>query len=118
MFSRCPRAAPLHLYRLDRFILFIIPKIVSYPVSRWLSLYIGPLLYYRSPLRCFITNNFFSVCSYFKSFSKALEAKKHVKIQVLVHNPETQQLAALREEVLYVIFLDLHRAYGALDRSR
>ena len=28
------------------------------------------------------------------------------------------QLAALREEVLYVIFLDLHKAYGALDRSR
>ena len=29
-----------------------------------------------------------------------------------------QQLAALREEVLYVIFLDLHKACGALDRSR
>ena len=29
-----------------------------------------------------------------------------------------QQLAALREEVLYVIFLDLHKAYGALDRDR
>ena len=29
-----------------------------------------------------------------------------------------QQLAALREEVLYVIFLDLHRAYYDLDRSR
>ena len=29
-----------------------------------------------------------------------------------------QQLAAMREEVLYVIFLDLHRAYEALDRSR
>ena len=29
-----------------------------------------------------------------------------------------QQLAALREEVLYVIFLDLHKAYNALDRSR
>ena len=29
-----------------------------------------------------------------------------------------QQLAALREEVLYVIFLDLHKAYGALDSSR
>ena len=28
------------------------------------------------------------------------------------------QLAALREEVMYVIFLDLHKAYGALDRSR
>ena len=28
-----------------------------------------------------------------------------------------QQLAALREEVLYVIFLDLHKAYDALDRS-
>ena len=28
------------------------------------------------------------------------------------------QLAALREEVLYVIFLDLHKAYAALDRSR
>ena len=25
---------------------------------------------------------------------------------------------ALREEVLYVIFLDLHKAYEALDRSR
>ena len=29
-----------------------------------------------------------------------------------------QQLAAMREEVLYVIFLDLTKAYGALDRSR
>ena len=29
-----------------------------------------------------------------------------------------QQLAALREEVLYVIFLHLHKAYVALDRSR
>ena len=29
-----------------------------------------------------------------------------------------QQLAAVREEVLYVIFLDLHKAYDALDRSR
>ena len=29
-----------------------------------------------------------------------------------------QQLAALREEVMYVIFLDLHKAYDALDRSR
>ena len=28
------------------------------------------------------------------------------------------QLAALREEVLYVIFLDLHKAYDALERSR
>ena len=28
------------------------------------------------------------------------------------------QLAALRGEVLYVIFLDLHKAYDALDRSR
>ena len=25
---------------------------------------------------------------------------------------------ALREEVLYMIFLDLHKAYDALDRSR
>ena len=29
-----------------------------------------------------------------------------------------QHLAALREEVLYVIFLDLHKAYDALDRYR
>ena len=29
-----------------------------------------------------------------------------------------QQLAALREEVLYVIFLDLNKAYDVLDRSR
>ena len=29
-----------------------------------------------------------------------------------------QQIAALREEVMYVIFLDLHKAYDALDRSR
>ena len=26
--------------------------------------------------------------------------------------------AALREEVLYVIYMDLHKAYNALDRSR
>ena len=29
-----------------------------------------------------------------------------------------QNLAALSEEVLYVIFLDLHKAYANLDRSR
>ena len=29
-----------------------------------------------------------------------------------------QKLAAMREEVLYVIFLDLNKAYDALDRSR
>ena len=29
-----------------------------------------------------------------------------------------QQLAAMREEVLYLIFLDLTKAYDALDRSR
>ena len=28
------------------------------------------------------------------------------------------QLAAVRDEVLYVILLDLHKAYNALDRSR
>ena len=29
-----------------------------------------------------------------------------------------QQLAAMREEVLYVILLDLTKAYDTLDRSR
>ena len=29
-----------------------------------------------------------------------------------------QQLAATREELLYMIFLDLHKAYDALDRDR
>ena len=29
-----------------------------------------------------------------------------------------QHLMAMREEVLYKIFLDLHKAYGALDCSR
>ena len=29
-----------------------------------------------------------------------------------------QQLAAMRKEVLYVIFFDLTKAYDALDRSR
>ena len=29
-----------------------------------------------------------------------------------------QQLVSLREEVLYMIFLELHKAYDALDRSR
>ena len=29
-----------------------------------------------------------------------------------------KQLAALKKEVLYVIFLDLHKVYDALDRSR
>ena len=29
-----------------------------------------------------------------------------------------QKLAALREEVLYVLFLNLNKAYDALDRSR
>ena len=27
-----------------------------------------------------------------------------------------QELAALRQEILYLIFLDLHKAYAALDR--
>ena len=29
-----------------------------------------------------------------------------------------QQLAAMREEVLYLVFLDLTKSYDALDRSR
>ena len=29
-----------------------------------------------------------------------------------------QQLASMREEVLYVIFLDLHKTYDTLDRGR
>ena len=29
-----------------------------------------------------------------------------------------QQLEVLSEEVLYVIFLELHKAYDAFDRSR
>ena len=29
-----------------------------------------------------------------------------------------QKLADLREEVLYMIFLDLHKAHDAMDRSR
>ena len=29
-----------------------------------------------------------------------------------------QNLSSLREEVLYVIFLELHKVYDALDRSR
>ena len=29
-----------------------------------------------------------------------------------------QQLAYLREKILYMIFLDLHKAYDALDRYR
>ena len=29
-----------------------------------------------------------------------------------------QQIAALREEVLYMLFLELQKAYDALDRSR
>ena len=29
-----------------------------------------------------------------------------------------QQLTIMREEVLYVIFLDLHKLYDALDRNR
>ena len=29
-----------------------------------------------------------------------------------------QKLAAMREEVLYVIFLDLQKAYDALDKER
>ena len=29
-----------------------------------------------------------------------------------------RKLAALREEVMYMIFLDLHKAYDALERSR
>ena len=29
-----------------------------------------------------------------------------------------QQLAAMRDKVLYIIFLDLHKAYESLDRER
>ena len=32
--------------------------------------------------------------------------------------PPIQQLAVIREEVLFVIFLDLTKVYDALDRSR
>ena len=40
------------------------------------------------------------------------------KVNVTLDAKLFQQLADLREEVLYVIFLDLHKAYDALDRSR
>ena len=35
-------------------------------------------------------------------------------LEAKLHN----QLAALREEVLYVIFLELHKVYATLDRYR
>ena len=35
-----------------------------------------------------------------------------------IDHPALQQLAVMREEVLYVIFLDLHKAYDAFDRAR
>ena len=40
------------------------------------------------------------------------------KFELKIVNIVAQQLAAFREEVLYVIFLDLHKLYDALERSR
>ena len=40
----------------------------------------------------------------------------HVTCTATLEDKLFQQLAALREEVLYMIFLDLHKAYDALDR--
>ena len=37
---------------------------------------------------------------------------------VILETKLLQKLAVLREEVMYVIFLDLHKAYDALERSR
>ena len=39
-------------------------------------------------------------------------------LSVILHYVHYYHPTALREEVLYVIYLDLHKAYDALDRSR
>ena len=49
-----------------------------------------------------VLHGFWACC---RTGTATLEAK-------LIH-----QLAAMREEVLYVIFLDLHKAYDALERE-
>ena len=42
----------------------------------------------------------------------------HGTVTITLKAKLLQQLAALREEVLYVIFLDLHTVYGTLESSR
>ena len=45
MLSLCTSATPLHLYGLDRFVFFIITKIVSYPDSCCIYIYIYIYIY-------------------------------------------------------------------------
>ena len=42
----------------------------------------------------------------------------HITVNATLEAKLLQQLAALREEVLYMIFLDLQKAYDAVDSSR
>ena len=43
---------------------------------------------------------------------------QHPSFSLFIIGTRTWTLMAMREEVPYTIFLDLHRAYDALDRSR
>ena len=50
--------------------------------------------------------------------NESLLPRRETNYQILLIVRHIQQLAAMREEVLYVIFLDLTKAYDTLDRSR
>ena len=65
-------------------------------------------------------NRLFEKNSSMLEFCEVVEAEIHYQAQFLedIHMGRMQQLAAMREEVLYVIFLDLTKVYNALDRSR
>ena len=64
-----------------------------------------------------ILNSRFTVSITFHDFLHIFRACCGTGIATL-ESKLLQQLAALREEVLYVIFLDLCKVYDALDRSR
>ena len=64
-----------------------------------------------------ILNRRFTASITYHGFLHGLQAGRGTGTAILEANL-LQHLAAFREEVLYVIFLDLHKAYDALDRSR
>ena len=64
-----------------------------------------------------ILNRRFTASITYRDFLHGLQAGRGTGT-VTLEAKLLQQLADLREEVLYVIFLDLHKEYDALDRSR
>ena len=64
-----------------------------------------------------ILNRNFTVAITYHDFLHGFRAGRSTRTATL-ELKLLQQVAALREEVLHAIFLDLHKAYDALDRSR